>query len=65
MGRPDILAQAEHDALAQSILITTSEALAQAVQKEIEDELCLQERRAIIEESLGEQGRYRRRGQPR
>jgi len=52
----DMLAQAEHDALAQSVLITTSESLAQAVQKEIENELCLQERRALIEESLDSYG---------
>ena len=52
----DILAQAEHDAMAQSILITTSESLAQSVQKVIEDEMCLQERRAIIEESLNSRG---------
>jgi len=52
----DILAQAEHDVLAQSVLITTSEALARAVQKEIESELPHQERRAIIEESLRSRG---------
>ncbi len=52
----DILAQAEHDTLAQSVLITTSAALAAAVQKEIEDRMRLQERRAIIEESLSSQG---------
>jgi histidinol dehydrogenase len=52
----DILAQAEHDALAQCVLITTSEALAQEVQKHIEDEICVQERRAIIEESLAARG---------
>jgi len=48
----DILAQAEHDVLAQSVLVTTSEALAQAVQDAIKSELPHQERRAIIEESL-------------
>jgi len=52
----DILAQAEHDTLAQSVLITTSEALAQAVLSEIENVLPLLERRAIIEESLGSRG---------
>ncbi|MCL2149468.1 MAG: histidinol dehydrogenase [Dehalococcoidia bacterium] len=52
----DILAQAEHDPLAQSVLITTSEALAQAVQKMVENELPRQERRAIIEESLVSRG---------
>ena len=52
----DILAQAEHDVLAQSVLITTSEALSQAVQKAVEDELPKQERRAIIEESLNSRG---------
>ncbi len=48
----EILAQAEHDSLAQVLLITTSEALAEAVQKEIGGEMPLQERRGIIEESL-------------
>jgi histidinol dehydrogenase len=52
----DILAQAEHDVLAQSVLITTSEVLAQAVQKIIKEQLPQQERRVIIEESLDSRG---------
>jgi histidinol dehydrogenase len=52
----DILAQAEHDVLAQSILITTSAALAAAVQERIEAELCSLERRTFIEESLNSRG---------
>jgi len=52
----DILAQAEHDTIAQSVLVTTSETFAQAVQKEIENELPWQERRAIMEESLENRG---------
>ena len=35
----DLLAQAEHDALAQSVLLTPSEALAQAVMDEVERQL--------------------------
>jgi len=48
----DMLAQAEHDALAQSVLITTSESLAQAVQKEIENGALPPGTPALIEESL-------------
>jgi histidinol dehydrogenase len=52
----DILAQAEHDTLAQSILITTSEAKWQAIEKEINSSLETLERKEIIAESLREHG---------
>lgn len=52
----DLLAQAEHDPLAWSVLVTTSAQLAEAVRKEINDLLPSMGRREIIERSLGERG---------
>jgi histidinol dehydrogenase len=52
----DMLAQAEHDELATSVLITTSRALADAVAREIEQQIATLARRAIIEKSLQGQG---------
>jgi histidinol dehydrogenase len=52
----DLLAQAEHDALASPILITTSDALAQAVLTEIEQQLQSLERREITAAALEGQG---------
>jgi len=52
----DLLAQAEHDALASPILITTSEALAQAVIGELEQQLESLERRDIAAAALEGQG---------
>ena len=52
----DILAQAEHDILAQSILVTTAPELAGLVLKCIENEIHLEKRRSIIEESLENRG---------
>lgn len=52
----DMLAQAEHDELATSVLITTSRALAAAVAREIEQQMAALARRAIIEKSLQGQG---------
>ncbi|KPK21338.1 MAG: histidinol dehydrogenase [Dehalococcoidia bacterium SM23_28_1] len=52
----DLLAQAEHDALASPILITTSDALAQAVLAELEQQLDSLERRDIAAASLEGQG---------
>ena len=52
----DLLAQAEHDALATPILITTSDALAQAVMGEIEQQLESLERRDIAAAALEAQG---------
>ncbi len=52
----DLLAQAEHDELATSLLITTSRTLASAVEREIATQLPELARRAIIERSLEGQG---------
>jgi histidinol dehydrogenase len=52
----DLLAQAEHDALASPILITTSEAVAQAVMRELEQQLGSLERRDIAAAALEGQG---------
>jgi len=48
----DLLAQAEHDAQAQAILLTPSRALAQAVAAEIASQMRTLSRRAILEQSL-------------
>jgi len=52
----DLLAQAEHDTLASAILITTSERLAEAVNRELDEQLEGLERRSIAAESLRKQG---------
>lgn len=52
----DMLAQAEHDPMASALLITPSEALAQAVQDSIARQLPALSRQAIIRESLAGQG---------
>jgi histidinol dehydrogenase len=52
----DLLAQAEHDALAAPILVTTSDELAQAVQDEIESQLPALSRKEIIAQALGGRG---------
>ena len=54
----DLLSQAEHDELASAILVTTSEAVAGAVIREIEAYLRTLERRAIIEKSLENFGHF-------
>ncbi|WP_040196594.1 histidinol dehydrogenase [Candidatus Soleaferrea massiliensis] len=48
----DLMSQAEHDRLASSILLTTSETLAEETVKELERQMRQLERREIIEESL-------------
>ena len=48
----DLLSQAEHDEMASAILVTTSEELADAVEKEIEGFLKKLSRREIIQKSL-------------
>jgi len=53
----DLLAQAEHDELASSILITTSKEMAQKVNEQIDKALPTLKRRAIAEASLGAYGR--------
>ncbi len=52
----DLLAQAEHDPLAWSVLITLSSKLAEAVNREINALLPSMGRREIIEQSLEERG---------
>lgn len=52
----DLLSQAEHDELASAILITTSEELAENVQKELEIQTAKLERKEIIEKSLENYG---------
>lgn len=53
----DMLAQAEHDALAAAILITPSEKLALAVQKRLDEELAQMPRREIAQRSIDDNGR--------
>ncbi len=48
----DLLSQAEHDILASSILVTTSEKLAESVKKEIEKQTSVLSRKEIAEQSL-------------
>src|SRR5947207_4743043 len=52
----DLLAQAEHDPLACSLLITPDHALAEAVDREVAEQVQTLPRRAIIEESLAHRG---------
>ena len=52
----DLMSQAEHDKMASSILLTTSESLAKATAKEIEKQIKFLERQEIIEESLENYG---------
>jgi histidinol dehydrogenase len=52
----DLLAQAEHDPLACSLLITPDHALAEAVDGEVAKQVQSLPRRAIVEESLANRG---------
>lgn len=52
----DMLAQAEHDVLATSVLITTSRKLADAVAQNLESQIRTLSRRDIIAQSLANQG---------
>jgi histidinol dehydrogenase len=52
----DLIAQAEHDRDARAVLVTTSEALAQAVCAELVRQLADLPRRAIAEHALAEHG---------
>jgi histidinol dehydrogenase len=52
----DMLAQAEHDALAQSVLVTTSQKLAWQVMAALSAEASNTDRREIIKKSLEERG---------
>lgn len=53
----DLLAQAEHDKLAQAILVTTEEALIDDVQAEIVQQLATLPRRAIAEAAIETNGK--------
>ena len=52
----DLLAQAEHDELASPVLVTTSDAVAAAVERELERQVALLEREPIAREALARQG---------
>ncbi len=52
----DLLSQAEHDELAASFLVTTSQKLAEQVADELERQTALLERKGIIEKSLANNG---------
>ncbi len=52
----DMLAQAEHDEAACSVLVTTSENLAWQVYKSLKEELLFCERKGVMERSLTEYG---------
>ena len=52
----DLMSQAEHDKMASSILLTTSESMAKETAKEIEKQLRYLERWDIIEKSLEDYG---------
>ncbi len=52
----DLLSQAEHDELASAILVTTSEALADAVSEEVDGFVEVLSRKSILEKSLENYG---------
>ena len=52
----DLLSQAEHDALASSVLVTSSKTVAEAVKSEVIRQLALLPRRDIAEKSLADFG---------
>lgn len=53
----DLLSQAEHDERATAICITTSESFAEALQGEVRKQTAVAERKAIIEQSITDNGR--------
>lgn len=53
----DLIAQAEHDPLAQAILITTSEPMIQAVNQAVDKQLAELPRQAIAQQSLDNNGK--------
>ena len=53
----DLLAQAEHDVLSCAVLVTDSQALAEAVQAEVERQLETLERREIARASIDDNGK--------
>ncbi|WP_368487768.1 histidinol dehydrogenase [Clostridium sp. BJN0013] len=52
----DLMSQAEHDLMASSVLITTSEDLAEEVKKELEKQIEHLERKGMIKKSLKDHG---------
>ncbi len=52
----DLMSQAEHDKLASSILVTTSEKLAKEVDAELERQCAMLSRKEIIEEAIANYG---------
>ncbi len=52
----DLLSQAEHDEMASAILVTTSEKLAYEVQREVEKQTAVLERKDIINKSIENYG---------
>jgi histidinol dehydrogenase len=56
LAAADLLAQAEHDELATPILLTTSEAVAEAVSREVDRQLALLERAQIAGTSFDARG---------
>jgi histidinol dehydrogenase len=52
----DLLAQAEHDAMASAILITTSASLADVVSREVDQQVSSLGRCSVIRESLNDKG---------
>jgi histidinol dehydrogenase len=52
----DLLSQAEHDPMASAVLLTASEALADAVSKEVERQLALLPREAIASPAIADYG---------
>lgn len=53
----DLLSQAEHDKMASAVLVTDSEELAAAVQKEIEKQVAMLERKEIARASVDSNGK--------
>jgi histidinol dehydrogenase len=52
----DLLSQAEHDELASSVLVTTDEKMAEAVQQQVEAQLACLSRQAIARQSIDRYG---------
>lgn len=52
----DLLSQAEHDEMASAVLVTTSRALAEAVQQEVEQQLTALPRQSIASQSIEQYG---------
>ena len=57
LAAADLLSQAEHDILATAVLVTDSQALAEAVRGEVERQLCLLPREAIARQSVENNGK--------